>query len=109
MCLRRLYAVAHRHNSWTFGLTQNNNFDSRPRLAFWCGFLYVAMQVVARNRSGVYLVVPLRGPERNDKRGSITVSVRSKYVAGFLCPQPHKYFAEEATVPPLCTLCPLQP
>ncbi len=39
------------------------------------------MQVVARNRSGVYLVVPLRGPERNDKRGSITVSVRSKYVA----------------------------
>lgn len=43
--------------------------------------MYVVMQVVARNRSGVYLVVPLRGPERNDKRGSITVSVRSKYVA----------------------------
>ncbi len=46
---------------------------------------------MARNRSGVCLVVPLRGPERNDKRGTITISVRSKCVVGNssgLCGQP---------------------
>jgi hypothetical protein len=33
--------------------------------------------VVTRNRSGVYLVVPLRG-SHGDKRGTVTISVRSR-------------------------------